>query len=148
MQEALTDAGMALDFWKIAMRPGKPLMVGRLGAMRVLGLPGNPVSTFVCAEHFPEAADPRDARPAAAPERRQPRRSARRCRRTTAARTMSARALSSIVNGERIATPFAVQDSSMLATLAAADALIVRPIRAPAAAAGERRSGRCSSLDR
>ena len=52
VQEALKDSGMALDFWKIAMRPGKPLMVGRLGETRVLGLPGNPVSTFVCAELF------------------------------------------------------------------------------------------------
>ncbi len=74
------------------MRPGKPLMVGRLGAMRVLGLPGNPVSTFVCAQLFlkplirallglPTAQDISDARA-----------SQRRCRRTTAARTTSARA--------------------------------------------------------
>ena len=73
VQAALTDAGMALDFWKIAMRPGKPLMVGRLGGMRVLGLPGNPVSAFVCADALPEAADPRHARPADRTPRSSPR---------------------------------------------------------------------------
>ena len=43
---------MALSFWKVAMRPGRPLMHGRLGAMHVLGLPGNPVSSYVCAFLF------------------------------------------------------------------------------------------------
>ena len=52
VQKALTDAGMELGFWRIAMRPGKPLMHGRLGAMRVLGLPGNPTSSAVCAMLF------------------------------------------------------------------------------------------------
>ena len=49
---ALVDAGMDLDFWKIAMRPGKPLMFGRLGDVPVLGLPGNPVSSYVCSVLF------------------------------------------------------------------------------------------------
>ena len=62
---ALAEKGMALDFWRIAMRPGKPLMFGRIGPMRVLGLPGNPVSSLVCAA-VPAAADRSDARPAAA----------------------------------------------------------------------------------
>jgi len=44
--------GLALSFWKVALRPGKPLLSGRLGAMRVLGLPGNPVSAYVCAVLF------------------------------------------------------------------------------------------------
>ncbi len=52
VQTALTGRGMQLDFWKIAMRPGKPLMFGTLGALRVLGLPGNPVSTIVTALLF------------------------------------------------------------------------------------------------
>jgi molybdopterin molybdotransferase len=52
VQQALVGAGMALDFWRIAMRPGKPLMHGTLGAMRVLGLPGNPTSSIVCAVLF------------------------------------------------------------------------------------------------
>ena len=52
VQRALVDAGLELGFWRIAMRPGKPLMQGRLGDMRVLGLPGNPVSAIVCATLF------------------------------------------------------------------------------------------------
>src|SRR5207247_8953792 len=52
VQAALAAEGLALSFWKIAMRPGKPMMFGSLGGMRVLGLPGNPVSTFVCATLF------------------------------------------------------------------------------------------------
>ena len=52
IQKALGPRGFALDFWKIAMRPGKPLIFGRLGATPLLGLPGNPVSTLVCAILF------------------------------------------------------------------------------------------------
>ena len=43
---------MALSFWKVALRPGRPLMHGRIGGMQVLGLPGNPVSSFICAVLF------------------------------------------------------------------------------------------------
>ncbi len=75
VQQALVSSGMELGFWRIAMRPGKPLMHGRLGAMRVLGLPGNPTSSMVCSILFlrpllralhgePEpGADPKPARP-------------------------------------------------------------------------------------
>ena len=52
VRPALIDAGAAIDFWKIAMRPGKPLMAGRLGNAVALGLPGNPVSAFVTATLF------------------------------------------------------------------------------------------------
>ena len=52
VQPALLDAGAAIDFWRIAMRPGKPMMAGRLGKAIVLGLPGNPVSAFVTATLF------------------------------------------------------------------------------------------------
>ena len=52
VQKALVDAGMELRFWRIAMRPGKPLMHGHIGAMRVLGLPGNPTSSAVCGVLF------------------------------------------------------------------------------------------------
>ena len=136
VQEALKASGMVLDFWRIAMRPGKPLMVGRLGATRVLGLPGNPVSTFVCAELFlkpliramlglPTAAEIVTATLGAAmPENdgRQDYVRARLLRTETGL----------------VATPFEVQDSSMLSTLAAADALIIRPAHAPATPAGGR----------
>jgi molybdopterin molybdotransferase len=135
VQAALADKGMALDFWKIAMRPGKPLMVGRLGAMSVLGLPGNPVSALVCSHVFlkplvramlglPTAPDLVTAKLGAAMGENDNRQD-------------YVRARVKMVGGERVAMPFGVQDSSMLATLAAADALIVRPVRAPAAAAGE-----------
>ncbi len=52
VQQALAGEGLALSFWKIAMRPGRPMLHGRLGAMHVLGLPGNPVSSYVCAFLF------------------------------------------------------------------------------------------------
>jgi molybdopterin molybdotransferase len=135
VQDALKDRGLKLDFWKIAMRPGKPLMVGRLGEMRVLGLPGNPVSTFVCAELFLKPllramlGLPTTANTATAKLRMpMPENDARQD-------YVRAR-LAETADGLE-ATPFDVQDSSMLSTLAAADALIVRPIRAPAAAAGD-----------
>lgn len=135
VQEALTEKGMALDFWKIAMRPGKPLMVGRLGPMRVLGLPGNPVSSFVCAHIFLKPlirallglqtdVDVTDAKLGAAMGENHNRQDYVRARLRR-------------VDGALVVTPFGVQDSSMLATLAAADALIIRPVRAPAIAAGE-----------
>ncbi|QFI76534.1 molybdopterin molybdotransferase MoeA [Bradyrhizobium betae] len=52
VQQALRDEGVSMAFWKIAMRPGKPMMNGRLGSMRVIGLPGNPVSSYVCGFLF------------------------------------------------------------------------------------------------
>ena len=63
VQSALGPKGFALDFWKIAMRPGKPLIFGRLGATPFLGLPGNPVSTLVCAHPVPASRHRRDAGP-------------------------------------------------------------------------------------
>ena len=135
VQDALKSRGLDLDFWRIAMRPGKPLMVGRLGAMRVLGLPGNPVSSFVCAHVFlrplsrallglPAGADLAKARLAVPMAENDNRQDYVRARLTRTEDGLEA-------------TPFAVQDSSMLSTLAAADALVIRPIRAPAAEAGE-----------
>ena len=52
VQKVLSDSGLEIDFWKIAMRPGKPLMFGNLGETQMLGLPGNPVSSLVCATIF------------------------------------------------------------------------------------------------
>jgi molybdopterin molybdotransferase len=136
VQSALIAKGMELDFWRIAMRPGKPLMVGTLRRMRVLGLPGNPVSAFVCGHIFlkplirgmlglPTAPDPTTALLGAGMA-------------ANDGRQDYVRARLSVADGERIAIPFPTQDSSMLAMLAAADALIVRPARAPAASRGER----------
>ncbi len=129
------EAGVALDFWKIAMRPGKPMMTGTLDGLRILGLPGNPVSSIVCAHLF---LVPLLRRLGGLPDVRQ----------TEAAvigadmaendeREDYVRAITSTENGQMIVTPFTVQDSSMLMTLAAADALLIRPAHAPAAKAGD-----------
>ncbi|UAJ09204.1 molybdopterin molybdotransferase MoeA [Glacieibacterium megasporae] len=52
VQPVLREMGATIDFWRIALRPGKPMLAGMLGATRVVGLPGNPVSAFVCATLF------------------------------------------------------------------------------------------------
>ncbi|HEY4943904.1 MAG TPA: gephyrin-like molybdotransferase Glp [Rhizomicrobium sp.] len=135
VQKALGPRGFALDFWKIAMRPGKPLIFGKLGATPLLGLPGNPVSTLVCAMLFlrPAIAAMLGVKDEAA---------------TVPAKLASelkgndgrqdyVRARIELRDGERFVMPFAVQDSSMLSVLARADALIVRLPHAPAAETGE-----------
>jgi len=135
IQKALGPKGFALDFWKIAMRPGKPLIFGRLGKTPLLGLPGNPVSTLVCALLFLKPAIAAMLGLSAPTT-------------TSTAKLMTdlkendgrqdyVRAKLEIVNGERCVRPFAVQDSSMLSTFAQADALIVRAVHAPRVAAGE-----------
>lgn len=132
VRPALEAAGATIDFWRIALRPGKPMMAGRLGQMVTLGLPGNPVSAFVTTllfvrpliAHLAGAADPFPrSRPALLGE-------------------------AIPANGERtdyiraelrdgLAFASTIQDSSMLRTLARAGCLIVRPPHAPAANAGE-----------
>ena len=136
VQSALGQAGLQVDFWKIAMRPGKPLMFGTLGATPLLGLPGNPVSTLVCAMLFLgpilrtllghaevppplvsatlgaalKANDGREDYLRAKLERRR--------------------------DGTLVAEAHPVQDSSMIAVLSRSDGLIVRPPHAPPAPAG------------
>ena len=124
-------AGLALDFWKIRMRPGKPLIFGRLGLVPLLGLPGNPVSAAVCGIVFLRGAvrrllglDPtlhtstaKLAGPLPEGIERQDYQRARRV-------------------GDGMIETASRQDSSMLATLAKADVLVVRPPHAPALEAG------------
>ncbi len=137
VRPVLQARGMALDFWRIAMRPGKPLMHGWLGAMPVLGLPGNPVSSFVTALLFVWPALRLLAGEAMAmPEpvsavlgRALPANDAR-------ADHLRAR-LDRAEDGRLRATPFDRQDSSQSRLLASADALVLRPAHAPAADAGE-----------
>lgn len=135
----LRELGASLDFWKIALRPGKPLLAGRLGGTRILGLPGNPVSAFVTALLFAVPLVSRMAgRQHALPLETLPlattlpangnRRDHLRARRTP--------------DG---AAPFARQDSALLSLLAQAELLIIREAHAPAAAAGEPVS--CIALD-
>ncbi|MBS0471354.1 MAG: molybdopterin molybdotransferase MoeA [Proteobacteria bacterium] len=134
VQSALGPKGFALDFWKIAMRPGKPLIFGRLGETPLLGLPGNPVSTLVCALLF--------LKPSIAAMLGTEATTARVIAKLGAAlkandgRQDYLRARIELVDGERVATPFAIQDSSMLSIFARADALIVRAPHAPASPTG------------
>ncbi len=137
MHVALQAEGVDLAFWKIALRPGKPMMHGRLGDMRVIGLPGNPVSSYVCAflfmvpllralsgrtdvHHALEPAVLGNALPAN--DQRQDYLRASLARRA---------------DGVTVATTVSHQDSSLLANLAVAQALVVRPPFAPAAGMGD-----------
>lgn len=135
VRQALEAEGATLDFWKIAMRPGKPMMFGRLGTTPVLGMPGNPVSAAVCTLLFVRA----HLRALMGLDPALPRRVARS---TTALRANDER--EDYLRASRVARddgvlwllPATCQDSSMTATLAAADALIVRAPHAPELAAG------------
>ncbi|BBO06559.1 MULTISPECIES: molybdopterin molybdotransferase MoeA [Bradyrhizobium] len=136
VQQALKDEGIALAFWKIAMRPGKPMMHGRLGTMGVIGLPGNPASSYVCAflfmvpliralsgrsvihHHRERAVLGRDL---GANDQREDYLRAR---------------LEPRDDGTLVALPVSHQDSSLLANLAAAQVLLVRAPFAPKAEAG------------
>jgi len=135
IQKALAPHGFTLDFWKIAMRPGKPLIFGRLNEAPLLGLPGNPVSSMVCAIIF--------VRPAIAAMLGAPNKNLIRTARLTVAlkangkRQDYIRAKLKVSDGRLTAEPFALQDSSMQKVFAHADALIIRPVDAPAAIAGD-----------
>jgi molybdopterin molybdotransferase len=137
VQKAFTAEGMALSFWKLALRPGRPLMHGRLDAIHVLGVPGNPVSAFVCALLFLVPLIRRlsgrgDLEPRAEtallgcdlPENDE--------------RADYLRATLKRSAGGEIVTAFPIQDSSMMAPLAEADCLLVREPFAPPAKAGSR----------
>lgn len=132
VRPALLAAGGTIDFWRIALRPGKPMIAGRLNGAVVLGLPGNPVSAFVTAELFvrplvAHMAGARDPLP--------------RTVRVVLGEDLPA-------NGPRtdylrgavrdgVAYASTIQDSSMLLTLARSDCLIVRPVDAPVAKRGD-----------
>jgi molybdopterin molybdotransferase len=136
VQEALKNQGVAIDFWKIAMRPGKPFMYGRRKGQHVLGLPGNPVSALVCARLFLKplidallglavSDDLVEARLGAPMKENDMRQDYVRA------------TLDIAPGGCRIVIPFAKQDSSMQRTFREAHALIVRPPHAPAASQGD-----------
>jgi molybdopterin molybdotransferase len=136
VQKALATAGMDLAFWRIAMRPGKPLMFGRLGETRVLGLPGNPASSVVCAHLF---LKPLIAAFLGQEQQVQPEIGrlgidlpANDLREDYLRATLVAGA-----DGVPVLTPLAQQDSSLTHVLALAEALVIRPPHADAAKAGE-----------
>ncbi len=134
--ESLKSRGLELDFWQIAMRPGKPLLYGRLGAVPVLGLPGNPVSAMVCSILFLLPALSRlSGLPAAPPPTVQAIAGA--ALRPNDHRADHLRSTISVGSqGRIVATPNPVQDSAMLRRLAHADALILRAPNAPAVPEG------------
>ena len=129
---ALEAAGATIDFWKVAMKPGKPVMIARLGDTIVLGLPGNPVSAFVTATlflkpliaHLLGSADPLPATSTG-----------------TLAATLPATGVRAEYPRARLADgrvhPLVGQDSAGLSALAAADHLVVRPPHAPPVLVGE-----------
>lgn len=130
-------AGMDLAFHKVAMRPGKPLVAGRLGRAALLGLPGNPVSALVCAVLMLQPLIRRmqglDGRPVALPARLGAALPAEGGRQ----HYLRAR----LEGGEddlALITPFADQDSAKLRLLSQADALLIRPAHDPARAAGDK----------
>ncbi|WP_445215565.1 gephyrin-like molybdotransferase Glp [Bradyrhizobium sp. Pa8] len=136
VQQALRDEGISMAFWKIAMRPGKPMMNGRLGAMRVIGLPGNPVSSYVCGFLFMVPLIRALSGRSMIHHRRE---------RAVLGRDVGANdqredylraRLELRDDGTLLALPVNHQDSSLLANLAAAQALLVRAPFAPKAEAG------------
>ena len=133
---ALNSGGFKATFHRIAMRPGKPLLYGRMHGLSILGLPGNPVSAMVCAILFLGPALARlQGLPGDAPATMFARLGAN--LKANDGRTDHIRSTLSPTDGLPVATPFAAQDSAMLATLAKSDVLIVREPHAPAAKSGE-----------
>src|SRR5665213_2319497 len=135
VQRALASEGLDLSFWRVALRPGRPMMHGRLDGMHVLGVPGNPVSSYVCAflflgplirklsgradvERAPERALLGHDLPA------------------NDERADYLRATLTEGADGPVATPVPVQDSSLMAPLARADCLVIRAPHVPAAKAG------------
>ncbi|MGP0094579.1 MAG: gephyrin-like molybdotransferase Glp [Xanthobacteraceae bacterium] len=135
VQQALTAEGLALSFWKVALRPGKPMLHGHLAGTHVLGLPGNPVSSFVSAVLF---LIPLIRRLAGRSDITPPVEWAVLGRDLPAndERADYLRARLSQADGATIAMPWPLQDSSMLAALAAADCLLIREPHAPPAKSG------------
>jgi molybdopterin molybdotransferase len=136
VKAALEAEGIRITFWKIAMRPGKPLLFAVRKRQRILGLPGNPVSALVCARVFLKPLVDRLLGKALEDTTLTARLGAP--MRANDERQEYARA--SLVrkdDGSLIASPYPSQDSSMLRVLAGADCLIVRPPHAPAAAVGQ-----------
>jgi molybdopterin molybdotransferase len=137
VQKAFAAEGMALSFWKIAMRPGRPLMHGRLGATQVLGLPGNPVSSYVCSFLF---LVPLIRRMSGRSDLTTPIESAELgCDLPkNDERADYLRATLKATPEGLIVTPFPFQDSSMMVPLSQADCLVIREPYAPPAKAGSR----------
>jgi molybdopterin molybdotransferase len=135
VQKALAAEGLDLSFWRVALRPGRPMMHGKVGAMQVLGLPGNPVSSYVCAFLFlvpllrtlTGGADIAPVPVQARLGRDMP---------ENDERADYLRATLEPGPDGPIATPLPSQDSSLMAPLAKADCLLIREPHAAFAPAG------------
>jgi len=130
------EAGLALDFYQVAMRPGKPVMAGRLAHQVMLGLPGNPVSTMVCGEVFLRPAIDAALGLPAGPRATFPAFLGHDLPANGPREHYMRATVSPAADGTMRCQVAPDQDSSLLATLARANALAVRPPRAPAAKAG------------
>ncbi len=134
---AIEGAGGTIDFWRVAMKPGKPVIVGSVGATPLIGLPGNPVSAFVGAEIFVRTALAKLAgEPDPLPASFKVRLAAPMGATTTRQEYVRA-TLEQTSDGVPLAHPLARQDSSLMSALAQADVLLVRPMESPAAEAGD-----------
>jgi molybdopterin molybdotransferase len=136
VQSALGERGLEVDFWTVAMRPGKPVIHGRLGDVPMIGLPGNPVSSLVCGIVF---LLPAIGRLSGLPGEPAPVVQAALGAPLAAndARADHLRATLALgEDGTLAVTAFPRQDSAMLRLLTRADALILRPPHAPALPAG------------
>ena len=135
VRKALQAEGLDLSFWRVALRPGRPMMHGRLGRLQVLGVPGNPVSSYVCSVLF---LVPLIRTLSGRSDLERPRETARLGRDLPAndEREDYLRATLSVGPDGPVATPISAQDSSLMASLSRSDCLVIRPPHAPAAAAG------------
>jgi molybdopterin molybdotransferase len=136
VQAALKAQGFTMDFWRIAMRPGKPLMFAAKDRARVLGLPGNPVSTMVCALLFLKPAIDRMLGQAGDLVATEPARLAVDVKVNDTREDYVRSKLTRTADG-LLVEPHAVQDSSMLSVLAWSSGLLVRPAHDPARKAGD-----------
>lgn len=136
VQSALSEDGLNVDFWRIAMRPGKPLMFGRYREMPMLGLPGNPVSALVCAHLFLVPAITR-LQGGQVRLRTTQARLGRSLPENDRREDYLRASLEDAGNELPVATPFTRQDSSMLSLMSAADCLVIRAPNSPAAKAGD-----------
>ena len=135
MRLLLAAEGLDLSFWRVALRPGRPMMHGRLGTMKVLGVPGNPVSSYVCAFLFLVPLIRRLSGRSDVelrPER------VRLGGNLPANDERADYLRATLADGPDglVATPLPSQDSSLMAPLAKADCLLIRPENAPALPSG------------
>jgi len=137
VQSALKAQNFAMDFWRIAMRPGKPLMFAAKDRARVLGLPGNPVSTLVCSLIFVKPAIDRMLGQSGALPATEPARLAVDLKANDTREDYVRSRLTRYSDGMPAVEPHKIQDSSMLSVMAWADGLLVRPAHDPARKAGD-----------